>query len=111
LPALLPGDREGLTLQHSQPASTLLLDDLRGDVGMEWVPTQAWLTKLRVTSTAANLRYDLAVDTSGNQAPSRVAAGLEPVVEQPLPLDEAPYVAGIALVPAALLWLRRRSRP
>jgi hypothetical protein len=109
LPTLLPGDRDGLRLQHSQPATTRLLDDLRSDVGMQWVPTEAWLTKLRIDSSATDLRYDLAVDASGAGAPSRTAAGLEPMVFEPLP-DEAPLVAGAlgALLVPALLRLRRR---
>ena len=45
---------------------------------MEWVPSSAWLTKLRVDSTVSDLNYDLAVDASGAGRPSHVAAGLEP---------------------------------
>lgn len=77
VPALLPGPRQGLALTHSAAASASLLRDLRADEGMQWVPASAWLTKLRVDSTAANLRYDLAVDVSGKGKPSPVAAGLE----------------------------------
>ena len=76
-PALLPAPRAGLTLAHSEPATTALLDDLRADDGMSWVPRSGWLTKLQVDSTAAEVRFDLAVDTSGNDSPSPVAAGLE----------------------------------
>lgn len=76
-PALLPAPRAGLTLAHSEPATTTLLDDLRADAGMNWVPQSAWLTKLQVDSAAADLRFDLAVDTSGRDSPSPVAAGLE----------------------------------
>ena len=36
-PELLAGGT-GLTLERSEPANDLLLDDLRSDVGMEWVP-------------------------------------------------------------------------
>ncbi len=64
-------------MTHDQAANDLLLDDLRADAGMGWVPQSAWLTKLEVNSTAADLQYDLAVDTSGADSPSRVAAGLE----------------------------------
>jgi Uncharacterized protein conserved in bacteria (DUF2330) len=78
-PALLPDPGLGLTKAHSASATTALLDDLRADKGMEWVPSSAWLTKLRVDSFASDLRYDLAVDASGQAAPSRLAAGLEPV--------------------------------
>jgi hypothetical protein len=76
-PALLPSPASGLFLAHSQPATDLLLDDLRSDDGMGWIPDSGWLTKLQIDTTAADLGFDLAVDTSGNDNPSRVAAGLD----------------------------------
>ena len=44
---------------------------------MGWVPDSAWLTKLEINSSATDLKYDLAVDTTDARSPSRVAAGLE----------------------------------
>ena len=76
VPSLMPGSRDGLNLTHSQRASKSLLNDLRADDGMGWIPATAWLTRLRIDSRAADLRYDLAVDASGRGAPSPVAAGL-----------------------------------
>ncbi|HEX5013827.1 MAG TPA: DUF2330 domain-containing protein [Candidatus Limnocylindrales bacterium] len=78
-PALLPtptGDN-GIRLDYSAWATASLLDDLRADRGMEWVPRAAWLTKVAVDSSAAGLSYDLAIDASGANAPSRVDAGFE----------------------------------
>ena len=78
-PALLPaptGDN-GIRLDYSASASDQLLDDLRSDRGMEWIPSSAWLTKVGVDSSAAGLSYDLAIDASGANAPSRVDAGLD----------------------------------
>ena len=78
-PALLPvptGDN-GIRLDYSDAASGSLLDDLRTDRGMEWIPSSAWLTKVAVDSSAAGLSYDLAIDASGANAPSRVDAGLD----------------------------------
>jgi hypothetical protein len=78
-PALLPrpsGDN-GLSLDHSAVASDALLDDLRSDRGMEWIPDRGWLTKVRIDAAAPQLAFDLAVDASGADAPSRVAAGLD----------------------------------
>jgi hypothetical protein len=75
-PALLPTPWEGMSLTHSAPASGNLLDDLRADDGMAWVPQSAWLSKLSVDAAASDLTYDLAVDASGQGQPSRVAAGL-----------------------------------
>ncbi|MGH2378996.1 MAG: DUF2330 domain-containing protein [Candidatus Limnocylindria bacterium] len=76
-PALLPQPfRSGLTLEHDAAATAALLDDLRSDEGMDWVPSSAWLTKIRVAEEASDLRYDLAIDPEGG-APSRIAAGFE----------------------------------
>ena len=78
-PALLPaptGDN-GLSLAHSAPASESLLDDLRSDRGMDWVPTSAWLTQVTIDAAAPRLSFDLAIDASGAGAPSRVMAGLD----------------------------------
>jgi hypothetical protein len=76
-PALLPAPGDGLVLTHDDRATTLLLDDLRADAGMAWVPKSAWLTKLSIDSDAADMRYDLAVDASGEKHPSARAAGLQ----------------------------------
>src|SRR5688572_20760832 len=75
-PSLLPGPRAGLSLLHSAAATTSLLNDLRSDAGMEWVPRGAWLSKLRIDSPASAVRYDLAIDPTGRGAASRIAAGL-----------------------------------
>jgi len=85
-PVLLPARNDGLFLTYDQEANDLLLDDLRADAGMGWVPDSAWLTKLEINSSATDLRYDLAVDTTNARSPSRVAAGLE--------LPDAPDLTG-----------------
>jgi hypothetical protein len=76
-PALLPGPNDGLIQLRSEAASKSLLDDLRSDKGMEWVPQSMWLTYLRVAEQAEDLRYDLAMHTSEHGRPSAVMAGLE----------------------------------
>ena len=78
-PALLPvpDGINGLALDHSAAATGLLLDDLRSDRGMEWVPSSAWLTKVAIDADAKQIGFDLAVDASGAGSPSRVAAGLD----------------------------------
>ena len=100
-PALLPAREAGLTLEHSEPATQSLLDDLRSDDGMGWVPESAWLTKLAVDSSAGDLTYDLAIDASGRNAPSPVAAGL--VV--PVPGDGFADTVTLAAAAALLLVL------
>jgi len=120
-PALLPALNNGLFLTHDQEANDLLLDDLRADAGMSWVPDSAWLTKLEVNSAAADLKYDLAVDTTNARSPSRVAAGLElpdaPELPSVLAADDANsgawigwfVAAGLVAVVLAFVAARRRA--
>ncbi|HEX6675295.1 MAG TPA: DUF2330 domain-containing protein [Actinomycetes bacterium] len=80
-PALLPRPvapgHAGVSLEQSRPASSLLLDDLRRDENMGWMPASGMhLSYLRVDTTAGALTYDLAIDASGRHTPSPVAAGL-----------------------------------
>ena len=123
-PALLPRDgARGVELRRSERAGAVLLDDLRSDKGMSWVPASSWLTYLEVDASPAELTYDLAVDASGTGQPSRRAAGLDTAVVVP---DEggteegpagtswplAAAGAGVAaLVSAALVVAVRRRRP
>ena len=77
-PSLLPAPRrEGVVLERSEPASELLLTDLRSDKGMKWIPTEDMhLSYLKIDETAGNLSHDLAIDATGTGTPSYVAAGL-----------------------------------
>ena len=80
-PDLLYG--EGLTIERSEWANDALLNDLRSEEGMEWIPTQGWFTYLRLETEAANVVYDLSVGV-GSTPPSFVDAGfmtLEPTPE------------------------------
>ena len=84
-PAFLPAPTgsNGMRLEHSERADVTLLNDLRSDRGMEWVPRSAWLTKIAVDASAPQLSYDLAIDASGQGVPSWVQAGFdapEPIV-------------------------------
>jgi hypothetical protein len=76
-PALLRPD-EGVRLDQSRAASRQLLTDLRLDRGMGWLPGSGmWLSYLRVETTAGVLQHDLAIDASGRDRPSALAAGLD----------------------------------
>jgi Uncharacterized protein conserved in bacteria (DUF2330) len=74
-PTYLPVDRRGMDLVHDALATPSLLNDLRSDAGMEWVPQAAWLTKFEINSSTSNLSYDLAVDANGSN-PSFEDTGL-----------------------------------
>jgi hypothetical protein len=78
-PAFLPAPTgsNGMRLEHSQPASQSLLDDLRSDRGMEWVPAGGHLTRIAIDAAAPQLAYDLAIDASGQGVPSWVQAGFD----------------------------------
>jgi hypothetical protein len=104
-PALLPNagafaESDGLLLDHSAAASDALLADLRSDVGMEWIPDEAWLTKVVVDITAGDLDFDLAIDASGAGKPSVIDAGYAPF--RPNPAPRAP-VALYLLLSAAMV--------
>ena len=76
-PALLPRPGETMTLERSEPASDLLISDLRSDKGMEWIPEEGmWLSYLKIDERAGDLVHDLAIDPTGFGRPSEVAAGL-----------------------------------
>ncbi len=115
-PALLAGT--GLTLERSGPASSRLLDDLRGDDSMGWVPPQAWLSFLRLSSAVPDLRYDLAIDTSAEHHPRVVDTGRPISATHPIAIEDGVQVQWywwtIAAAVAAALGLagitRRRRR-
>ena len=110
-PAMLPypDGFNGMTLEHAAPASESLLSDLRSDRGMEWIPDDGWLTKIGIDADAPELGYDLAVDVSGANAPSRVAAGLDmPGASDPTVMASIRWFAGMSLVGSgigAIIWL------
>lgn len=120
-PALLPaptGDN-GLALGHSAPATDSLLEDLRSDRGMGWVPTSGWLTKVKIDASAPQLAFDLAIDASGAGAPSRIMAGLDlpgsttPVVpDRTADLVRIAVGIGLTIVGVGgILLLANRRRP
>ena len=104
-PALLPNagafaQGEGLILDHSASATESLLSDLRSDVGMEWVPDAAWLTKIVVSSNAGELDFDLAIDASGAGRPSAIDAGYAPFGNNSVP--RAPIALYLLLAAVAV---------
>jgi hypothetical protein len=108
-PAVLPGygERTGLFLDHSAPASETLLADLRSDRDMGWVPNAAWLTKVRIDAAAADLRFDMAIDATGQGAPSRVAAGLDPLPLWGIDGETALALALVTIAVIQLAWFGR----
>jgi hypothetical protein len=116
-PELLAGG-PGVDVQRSEAASDLLLDDLRSDKGMEWVPDDMWLSYLTVNTAAGNLDYDLAASTTADTDPSLEDVGVSS--PQAIPLS-ASSDAGFALWPLAVgagaglailvVGLRRRPTP
>ena len=95
-PELLAGGT-GMTLERSVEAGELLLDDLRSDVGMEWMPEDMWLSYLTVDAPAAELDYDLAVSDRPGVTPSLVDAGVGDAEAVPV----LPPARGVALWPLA----------
>jgi hypothetical protein len=114
-PALLPYPfANGMRLDHSAVATTSLLDDLRTDKGMDWVPQSGWLSKIAIDASASQLTYDLAVDAKGT-SPSRVAAGLQAPASvtgsSGQPSSDQIALIGIALAAFGAIFLLRKSQP
>jgi len=108
-PELLAG--AGLSLERSEPADELLLDDLRSDKNMEWVPEDAWFTYLKLETPVSDLGYDLATSV-GTESPSIVDTGLVHLDEMDtleVPGDSAagswPWQGTAAIVVAVVLTL------
>lgn len=102
----------GLVEERSEPASTVLLRDLRSDKGMDWVPLSMWLTHLRVDAPARVLDHDLAISVDGS-TPSTVDAGYSLVsASRPVPASSRPplwpYVLATVLVGAGVVPIVRR---
>jgi hypothetical protein len=113
-PDLLAGG-PGLALERSEPASRSLLDDLRSDVGMEWVPEEMWFTYLAVDAEARDLDYDLAVSADASTLPTLADTGVEaPEVRRVSAPDAGiplwPLFAGAAIALPALVILGGNRR-
>ena len=96
-PDLLAGGT-GMTLQRSEAASESLLNDLRSDVAMDWLPEDMWLSYLSLDSPAAELDYDLAISATEGMPADFADTGV-PAPES-IPLTDGrpawPALAGLA---------------
>ena len=89
----------GMRLSRSEWASEQLLADLRSDRGMEWLPAKnMWLTFLEIETTAGQLGYDLAIDASGAEQPSYVAAGLTDAIARVREIVSGEAVSWVAML-------------
>jgi hypothetical protein len=114
---LLAGGR-GLSLARDEAATTSLLDDLRSDKGMEWLPQSMWLTFLPLSVNAGDLDYDLAIAANGTTLPSVRDAGVTAEQARVVTLASGrarwPWVAGGVVALATLLGItgvKRRRDP
>jgi hypothetical protein len=105
----------GMQLVRSERASASLMNDLKIDKGMGWMPKSMWLSYIQLNVPANTLGYDLAIDASGHNTPSPVAAGfpsgLAAAVQHSLPLWLAWAAAGALAGGIFSMLLRRRVRP
>jgi hypothetical protein len=86
-PKLLAGGT-GLGLQRDEPASISLLDDLRSDKGMGWVPQHMWFTYLKLDVPAGSLDYDLAISDQPNAVPRLIDTGITATAARPVVYPE-----------------------
>jgi hypothetical protein len=111
----LPG-RKGMVLERSERASDLLLSDLRSDKGMKWLPASGMhLSFLKIDALAKDLHHDLAIDPTGREMPSYVAAGLRsPSSPTPssVPIPWVSLLTALLLVGALIVYAGRSpARP
>jgi hypothetical protein len=116
-PALLPTPTgsNGIRIDASEAASVNLLDDLRSDRGMGWVPASSWLTKVAVDAEASQLGFDLAIDASGAGRPSAIDAGFSMpgavIPTAPIEVSRLFLALGFAGIGIAGIGLILRARP
>ena len=107
-PQMLPAPANGvngLFLEHYAAASDLLLDDLRADAGMEWIPETGWLTKVAIDAAARQLSFDLAIDASGLGEPSPVRAGIGgPAGPLPSAIQAVSWALAVTALLTAAVW-------
>jgi hypothetical protein len=112
-PSLLPApSRQGVVLDRSAEASEALLQELRSDKGMRWLPPDDMvLTYLKIDTPARDLTHDLAVDETGLGTPSFVAAGLARPADPWMPPVAIPWAlwVGAGLFGAALLFFLTKA--
>ena len=115
-PDLMAGG-DGIRVERSEPANDQLLDDLRSDQRMEWVPDEAWLTYMVVDSDAGGLDYDLAASTTAGVEPTYEDAGIAaPTAAVPLdsdgddglPMWPLAAAAGAVVLVVGVAWQRTR---
>jgi hypothetical protein len=77
------------------------------------VPEKGWLTKIAIDARAADITGDLAIDASGQGAPSRLWAGLEApgTILGARPVDWFTVLALVALAAAGAVLIGRLSTP
>lgn len=118
LPVPEPAGNRGLSLEYNRQASKSLLDDLRSDRGMKWIPAKMWLSYLRVDINAGKLVYDLSVGTEARGGPyEEEAYGVQPdedPTDNPSPAPTpSPSVLGVVVPPllgfGAFRAIRKRS--
>jgi hypothetical protein len=96
----------GMTVKKQGWASDSLLNDLRGDKGMSWVPTRAYFTALHLSSPAGSVDYDLSID--GGQP----VAAIQPSRTTPSKAWVWWLVVGsLSAGAVATIWVTRRVSP
>jgi hypothetical protein len=60
----------GVEVRSSDQATAALLNDLRADKNMDWVPQQAWLTFMSIDGQTKQIKSDLTVDPQAKPRPS-----------------------------------------
>lgn len=107
----------GFTIAGSEPLGGQLLTDLSSDRNMSWMPSQGWVTYLRLRASSDSVTYDLGVGNDGlirlatfGTSPARTAAA-RPGAQSARAWVPGAVAAGALLTAfAGTLLLRRRTR-
>jgi hypothetical protein len=121
----------GMTIPYQQPISSSLYRDLSSDKNMGWVKPDSWLTHVRLNAPASTVVYDMGLAHNGvihlaayGTSPARVPDGHHDLGAVSPPLDGGDQrflppgvgtlllgLAGLAVISAAVLVVRRRPVP
>ena len=107
----------GFTVASSEPLGGQLLTDLSSDRNMSWMPSQGWVTYLRLRASSETVTYDLGVGNDGlirlatfGTSPARTAAA-RPAAQPSTAWAPGVIASGALLaIAASALLIRRRGR-
>jgi hypothetical protein len=106
----------GFTIAGSEPLGGQLLSDLSSDRNMSWMPSQGWMTYLRLRASSDSVTYDLGVGSDGLIRLASFGTSPARTVSVSQPSSGATWVPGVIaggaviVLAAAVVLIRLRGR-